>query len=86
MSFFCRLFGHTWVPETRAPEVRWNTTKEGHVLTPTVDERPVTHVEVCVRCRAERAAGPRRHDGDRPLVAFQPIDGRSGSDEEAASA
>ena len=87
MNLFCRLFGHTWMPETRAPEVRWNTTKEGFVLTPTVADEPVLHLEVCVRCRAERPSGPRRHDADRPSQEFEPIDGRSGAGgEEAASA
>ena len=86
MNFFCRLFGHTWVPETRVPEVRWNTTKEGFVLEPTIGDAPVQHVEVCVRCREERPAGPRRHDSDRPVRAFEPIDGRSGSEDAAESA
>ena len=35
MNFFCRIFGHTWVPETIAPSPRWNTTKDGHILTAT---------------------------------------------------
>ncbi len=68
MNFFCRLFGHTWIPETRAPSVRWNTTKEGHILAPTIGEESVRHLEVCRRCGAEREAGARRHDRDRPLV------------------
>jgi hypothetical protein len=68
MNFFCLLFGHTWVPETRAPSVRWNTTKDGHVLNPTVGDEGVHHLEVCRRCGEERAAAARRHDSDRPTL------------------
>jgi hypothetical protein len=70
MNLFCRLFGHTWLPETRAPEPQWNTTKAGQVLVATFPETAVRHVEVCRRCRTERPAPPRRHDDDRPR--FQP--------------
>jgi len=69
MNFFCRLFGHTWVPETRVPSVRWNTTKEGHILTATVGEEPVQHVELCRRCGEVRPGAARRHDRDRPTVS-----------------
>ena len=68
MKFFCGLFGHTWVPETRAPFVRWNTTKSGHTLNPTIGEEAVQHLEVCRRCGEERQVGARRHDADRPTV------------------
>lgn len=68
MSFFCTLFGHTWVPETRSPSVRWNTTKDGQVLNPTVAEQAIQHLDVCRRCGLERPAGARRHDGDRPTL------------------
>lgn len=73
MSVFCRLFGHTWVPETRTPSVRWNTTKDGHILAPTFGAEAVQHVEVCRRCGLERASAPRRHDLDRPEAA-RPIE------------
>lgn len=69
MSFFCSLFGHTWVPETRAPAVRWNTTKDGQVLNPTVAGEEIRHLDVCRRCGLEKPAGPRRHDADRPTLA-----------------
>ena len=69
MNVFCRLFGHTWIPETRAPFVRWNTTKDGHVLNPTVGSEPIQHLEVCRRCGLERASGPRKHDADRPTLS-----------------
>lgn len=68
MNVFCRLFGHTWIPETRAPFVRWNTTKDGHVLNPTVGDEAIQHLEVCRRCGEERAAAARRLDADRPTL------------------
>jgi hypothetical protein len=77
MNLFCRLFGHTWVPETRAPFVRWNTTKDGQVLNPTVGDEVIQHLEVCRRCAQERPAPPRRHDNDRPTL----VAGLSGDEE-----
>ena len=68
MNVFCRLFGHTWVPETRSPSVRWNTTKDGQVLNPTIGDEAVQHLEVCRRCNEERSTPPRRHDADRPTL------------------
>ena len=53
MNLFCRLLGHTWVDELRAPDPRWNTTKAGVVLVPTFDGEPPRHVRVCRRCHAE---------------------------------
>ena len=47
MNIFCRLFGHTWLPDIRTPDVRWNTTKDGHILAPTSGEDGVRHYEVC---------------------------------------
>ena len=49
--------------------MRWNTTKDGQVLNPTVGDEAIQHLEVCRRCRAERTEGPRSHDGDRPTLA-----------------
>jgi hypothetical protein len=68
MNLFCSLFGHTWVPETRTPSVRWNTTKDGHVLNPTIGQEAIRHLEVCRRCGMEQEAPARRHDGDRPTL------------------
>jgi len=68
MNFFCRLFGHTWIPETHSPQVRWNTTKDGQILTSTAREADVRHVEVCRRCSEERPRPSRRHDGDKPFT------------------
>lgn len=78
MNVFCRLFGHTWIPETRVPTVRWNTTKDGHVLNPTVGDEGIRHLEVCRRCAEERPASARRHDGDRPSL----VAGLTGEDAE----
>lgn len=66
MNVFCRLFGHTWIAETRSPGVRWNTTKDGHILTSSAEESDVRHLEVCRRCGEERSRPARRHDADRP--------------------
>jgi hypothetical protein len=81
MNVFCLLFGHTWVPETRAPTVRWNTTKEGHVLNPTMGAEAIQHLEVCRRCALERAAPPRRHDSDRPTLVASATGEEEGSGE-----
>jgi len=66
MNIFCRLFGHTWWPETDAPELRWNTTDKGHTLVPSLRGDDVRHFERCKRCGDVRELGSRRHDGDRP--------------------
>ncbi len=66
MKIFCSLLGHTWLPETSAPAVHWNTTKDGHILVPTIEDKPVRHYEVCRRCGAKRATMTLRHDKDRP--------------------
>jgi hypothetical protein len=69
MKVFCRIFGHTWTPETRVPETRWNTTKKMEVLRQApVGETAILHLDVCVRCGAEREVGARRHDADRADV------------------
>ena len=80
MNVFCRLFGHTWIPETRAPFVRWNTTKDGHVLNPTVGSEPIQHLEVCRRCGAEQPAPARKLDADRPTLAAA-MDGEGEAEE-----
>ena len=71
MNFFCRIFGHTWWPETLAPSVRWNTTKDGHTLVSTIGEEEVRHLEVCRRCGEQRDVPRRRHDDDRPADAVE---------------
>jgi len=66
MNFFCRIFGHTWLAEIETPEVRWNTTKDGHTLVSTVGEESVRHFERCRRCDERREVGSRSHDADLP--------------------
>lgn len=72
MNFFCRIFGCTWVTETRAPEVRWNTTKAANVLecsgTAAAKEEEdlecrVAYVERCVRCGDTRPSVTKRSSG-----------------------
>ena len=66
MNIFCRIFGHTWWPEIDVPDIRWNTTKDGHVLTASTGDQDVRHYESCKRCGDTRESAPRTHDGDRP--------------------
>ncbi len=75
MNFFCRLFGHTWWPETRSPRTTWNTTKDGNILVVSFPEEQVVHVDVCKRCGEERSAASRRHDADRPGAQPEAVDG-----------
>lgn len=64
MNVFCRLFGHTWIPVTEAPPTRWNTTKDGHILTASASEDEVRHLLECRRCGDRKADSPRRFDRD----------------------
>lgn len=59
MNFFCRLFGHTWVPTAEDPRIRWNADKDGLQLNPTVEGQP-RFFERCARCRDVREAAPLR--------------------------
>lgn len=54
MNFFCRIFGHTWVPRTEDADPRWNTTKKMAVLVPAT-ERETRYFDRCQRCGDERA-------------------------------
>lgn len=53
MNFFCRIFGHTWVPRTEDADPVWNTTKKGMVLMPTTDGT-TRYYDVCQRCDERR--------------------------------
>lgn len=77
MKLFCRLFGHTWVPGTEVPDLRWNTTDDGLILVPALGRQRVRHYEVCRRCGLERDLAPRRHDDDVPEGAVLPEDGNA---------
>jgi hypothetical protein len=84
MSVFCKLFGHTWVPETRTPLRRWHTTKAGHTLQQEeILESQIRHVDRCARCGLERDAGPRRHDNDRVDVGAVAAGGADEAEAEA---
>jgi hypothetical protein len=54
MSFFCTLLGHTWMPETSAPDPHWHTTKKGDVLESSGTEGEVRYLDRCVRCGKTR--------------------------------
>ena len=71
MNVFCRLFGHTWVPMTEAPSTRWNTTKDGHILTASNGEAEIRHFQRCRRCDEEKEDPARRFDADG-LAAEEP--------------
>jgi len=71
MSFFCGIFGCTWVTKTEAPEVRWNTTKAANVLECSGTgaeeggeenqlEEQVQFFDQCVRCGATRPSHTKR--------------------------
>ncbi|MFT5291998.1 MAG: hypothetical protein ACI8QS_000868 [Planctomycetota bacterium] len=64
MNVFCRIFGHTWLPVTEAPEPQWNTTKEGHVLTASSKSDDVQHYQECKRCGERQADSAGRFDRD----------------------
>ncbi len=71
MNVFCRIFGHTWLPVTEAPEPQWNTTKEGHVLAasghaPAASSNgdSVRHFQECKRCGERQADSAGRFDLD----------------------
>lgn len=53
MNFFCRIFGHTWVPRTEDSNPQWNTTKAMNVLMPSTD-RETRYFDACQRCHEER--------------------------------
>ncbi len=56
MNVFCRIFGHTYVASTEAPEPRWNTTKAGVVLVQTAPAGAPRYFEQCRRCGEQRDA------------------------------
>ncbi len=78
MNIFCRLFGHTWWPEIDVPDIRWNTNKDGHVLTATSGEDSVRHFESCKRCGEHRDVRARSHDADRPAAQPEATKGSPG--------
>ena len=65
VNFFCRIFGHTWVPRTEDASTVWNTTKKGMVLMPTSDEG-TRYFDACQRCGERRDVQLGREFPDRP--------------------
>lgn len=59
MNFFCRLFGHTWVPVTDNPKIAWNTGEDGLVLHATTAAE-TRFFDECARCRERREIVPTR--------------------------
>jgi len=53
VNFFCRIFGHTWVPRTEDSNPQWNTTKAMQVLMPSAT-RETRYFDVCQRCGEKR--------------------------------
>ena len=57
MNFFCRLFGHTWVPAADNPKISWNAKDDGLVLHATATG-PVRFYDQCARCKERREVAP----------------------------
>jgi hypothetical protein len=56
MNFFCRLFGHTWVPRSDNPKIRW-TAAENMSEMQMKAEGEVRLWEECARCGMRRGIG-----------------------------
>ena len=69
MNFFCRLFGHTWVPRTQDAVSAWNTTKKMMVLVPS-SEGETRYFDECARCGEQRDVQLTRSFPDRPEDVF----------------
>ena len=59
MNFFCRIFGHTWVPVTDNPKISWNTGEDGLVLHAKASAE-TRFFDECARCRERREIVPTR--------------------------
>ena len=74
MNFFCRLLGHTWVPKSEDPKIRWSTSKNLSEL----DQSAVGTVrlwEECARCGETR--------NESSIVVDSPAPERAPEGEEA---
>lgn len=56
MNFFCRLFGHTWVPRSDNIKIRW-TAAENMSEMQMHSEGEVRLWEQCARCSERREIG-----------------------------
>ena len=64
MNFFCRIFGHTWVPRSENPKIRWTNAKNLSELEMTVTGEPELCLE-CARCKEKKAFDPPRTQATR---------------------
>lgn len=53
MNFFCRIFGHTWVPQSENPKIRWSNAKNLSELEMTVAGEPKLYL-ACARCKERK--------------------------------
>jgi uncharacterized metal-binding protein YceD (DUF177 family) len=53
MNFFCRIFGHTWVPQSENPKIRWTNAKNLSELEMTVTGEPQLYL-ACARCKERK--------------------------------
>ena len=58
MNLFCRLFGHTWVPQSDNPKIRW-TAAENMSEMQMQGPAKVHLWEMCARCKERREIEPR---------------------------
>lgn len=65
MNLFCRLFGHTWVPRSDNPKIRW-TAAENMSEMQMESKGEVRLWEACARCgeRREVETRPERAEPD----------------------
>ena len=65
MNLFCRILGHTWVPRSDNPKIRWTTAENMSELQMTALEK-VRLWEACARCGARREIPTRGTPAPRP--------------------
>ena len=59
MNLFCRLLGHTWVPQSDNPKIRW-TAAENMSEMQMQTEGTVRLWEQCARCKERREIEPHK--------------------------
>jgi hypothetical protein len=57
MNFFCRIFGHTWVPQADNPKIRWTNAKNLSELEMTASGEPELYL-ICARCKERKSFDP----------------------------
>jgi hypothetical protein len=53
MNFFCRIFGHTWVPHAENPKIRWTASKNMTEMEMSAAAEPRLYLE-CARCKQRK--------------------------------